>query len=1416
MKYLGIYILVILVSVEFVSTQCTDGTCDCHCTCCRFCTYPRDSYCEFCQAGWGGTINNRCQRKKLTYKATATSSSTSGINFARNAVDEDPTTYALTKSEKNPLLTITLSNIFTIRWIYLILQEDSYTTFFVFIKNSTLTDATLCNFFYATRIKNTRNIICTETLTGDQIVITTNSTFGRLVVFETQVYECSQGTYGENCDIQCRNCVDNTCEQYTGVCEMGCKVGWYGDTCNRPCPSQCVSLCDRSLGCTNCQTGYNGPNCNPCDRNTYGKNCSLTCQNCDDCNNVYGCGECWNGFHGDLCDLNCPKQCRNDICYRQTGVCLGGCKDGYVGTKCDTPCKENCATCSTNDLCISCLNGRFGTNCEYLCPGTCGGSKTCDKNSGVCSECNPGTFDQNCTQQCSRNCLTGTSSVCDRNGACIRGCVDGWFGPQCDKQCPIENCKKCNLSSSGDFSCEICNIGYYLDNEQEIRKCVKCPSMCVSCISDLRCTQCIPNFTGNQCENECNINCVDGLCELDGTCTYGCNNSKFGVGCTVNCRENCVHCYTGNNCTKCLQGHYGLYCIGKCYGNCFSCTSYYNCEICKPGFYGDICYNRCDPQCLTCDSGDSCTSCRDGWSGLLCQCSKNCKDEDCDGDGICQSRCNGSYYGERCDVSCPSKNCQRCEQMSGNCTECSKGLYGINCSDQCSESCLGRACDMTGACLRGCKDGFDGKECTKISANTREDSQKTYFILIGIGTFILIIILVIFVFCFKRKFAEKQKQLSRNVEKDLKLTELLKDENHVYANNENAPDITSNLGIQKRSLYRDDSPYNLRGSQAYLIELDPNEVDEVELPNRQESEYYNVKVTRIPVDQLWETIQNKRSKGELEMEYESIPNGLLEPCKEAIKKQNRPRNRYKKMYPYDANRVILKVEEGTNNSEYINASYVQGFAKKNEYIAAQGPFTQETVYDFWRMIWQQNCAKIIMLTNVEENGVMKCNKYWPDTEDMYGIYHVKMEKEETSANYTVRTFHISLSGKAKTVTHFHFTAWPDKGVPRNVTSIVDFRNKVVNYEDDLKGPLLIHCSAGVGRTGTFMALDFLIKQGEREGFVDVISCVASMRHQRVHVVQTVEQYVFLHDALVEGLTEGNSNVTAAEFPEYYKRLNHLNPATQKSGILEQFQLINKLSTTVDVKQFETAKLKENRSKNRYSNILPAESYRIFITSGDSNYINAIQAPGYKSRNAYAITQMPLANTVQDFWCLVLEQDVSTIVMMNSFKKDKTVGIYWPVNTKEASFGAVAITLLAAETRNSSFDVLEFKVVNNKSKEERIVKQFQCKFWSEDAVVPESPDPMLEMIEEVNAWQRQVQNPTIVVHCMNGAKKSGLYCTIATIIERLRAEQEVSVLQTVVQMRSRRPQFVASKEQLMFCYDAVCAYLNMFNTYSNVN
>lgn len=484
----------------------------------------------------------------------------------------------------------------------------------------------------------------------------------------------------------------------------------YGNTCDRQCPLKCKSSsCDRFVGCTDCSPGYSGSDCQQCGGNTYGQNCSLTCQNCNDCNHIEGCKECASGFYSDQCDLSCPHGCIRDICDIKSGYCAEGCKDGFMGIDCGISCKSNCATCTNNDPCLTCVSGTFGTQCENACPKTCS-NNTCEKINGQCFNCLPGTFGTNCSESCSKNCLPALPSVCGRNGDCISGCMDGWLGPQCDRKCSIENCVECDFKLS-DIYCETCNVGFYLNNGEG--KCVKCPSNCATCENESICTRCLPNFTGEQCKGECNVHCVDNLCNIDGTCTNGCNNSKYGVGCSENCSLNCMHCYEKYSCKKCLPGFYktGYYtCRGTCPVQCFNCTSAYNCDACKPGFYGNQCGYNCNPQCLTCESGDSCFSCKDGWSGHLCQCSEHCENEDCDNHGICLSGCNGSYYGERCDVPCPSKDCQRCDQMSGNCTLCSKGLYGINCTEKCSGSCLGSACDMT--CLQGCE---DGKACTEFS-----------------------------------------------------------------------------------------------------------------------------------------------------------------------------------------------------------------------------------------------------------------------------------------------------------------------------------------------------------------------------------------------------------------------------------------------------------------------------------------------------------------------------------------------------------------------------------------------------------------------------------------------------------------------------------------------------------------------------
>lgn len=166
------------------------------------------------------------------------------------------------------------------------------------------------------------------------------------------ITECSQGTYGDQCEFECKNCLDNRCDQYTGFCKNGCNIGWhetcldnkcqfisescsmvcssswYGTMCDRKCPKQCESSCDRYRGCTDCAAGYFGSNCSQCPENTYGKNCSLTCENCIDCDPVNGCIECSTGFYGDDCKETCSEGCRDRNCDNKFGTCLNGCITG--------------------------------------------------------------------------------------------------------------------------------------------------------------------------------------------------------------------------------------------------------------------------------------------------------------------------------------------------------------------------------------------------------------------------------------------------------------------------------------------------------------------------------------------------------------------------------------------------------------------------------------------------------------------------------------------------------------------------------------------------------------------------------------------------------------------------------------------------------------------------------------------------------------------------------------------------------------------------------------------------------------------------------------------------------------------------------------------------------------------------------
>jgi receptor-type tyrosine-protein phosphatase H len=249
--------------------------------------------------------------------------------------------------------------------------------------------------------------------------------------------------------------------------------------------------------------------------------------------------------------------------------------------------------------------------------------------------------------------------------------------------------------------------------------------------------------------------------------------------------------------------------------------------------------------------------------------------------------------------------------------------------------------------------------------------------------------------------------------------------------------------------------------------------------------------------------------------------------------ENMAKNRYRNVLPYDWSRVPLNSFHKESSSDYINASFMPGLQSNKEFIAAQGPLPQ-TVGDFWHLVWEQQSHTLIMLTNCMESGRVKCEHYWPlDAQPCtYGHLQVTLVGEEVTENWTVRNLQLLHMEKQKSlaVRQFHYLAWPDHGVPHSPDPLLAFWKTLRLWLDQNTGggPPIVHCSAGVGRTGTLIALDVLLRQLECEGLVGPFSFVKKMRESRPLMVQTEAQYVFLHQCILRYLQQSASDPVQKE------------------------------------------------------------------------------------------------------------------------------------------------------------------------------------------------------------------------------------------------------------------------------------------------
>uniref|UniRef100_A0A8C3FMW1 Receptor-type tyrosine-protein phosphatase epsilon n=1 Tax=Chrysemys picta bellii TaxID=8478 RepID=A0A8C3FMW1_CHRPI len=533
------------------------------------------------------------------------------------------------------------------------------------------------------------------------------------------------------------------------------------------------------------------------------------------------------------------------------------------------------------------------------------------------------------------------------------------------------------------------------------------------------------------------------------------------------------------------------------------------------------------------------------------------------------------------------------------------------------------------------------------------------------------------------------------------------------------------------------------------------------------------KYSPIPVEHLEEEIRIRSADDgkRFREEFNSLPARYMQGTFEmANKEENREKNRYPNILPYDDSRVILTQIDGVQSSDYINASYIDGYKEKNKFIAAQGP-KQETVNDFWRMIWEQKSAIIVMLTNLKERKEDKCYQYWPDQGCWtYGNIRVSVEDSIVLVDYTIRKFCIQLQlhdgcKVPRLVTQLHFTSWPDFGVPFTPIGMLKFLKKVKTLNPSHAGPIVVHCSAGVGRTGTFIVIDAILDMMHAEQRVDVFEFVTRIRNQRPQMVQT-----------------------------------------------------DKLTNVRIMKEnMRTGNLPANMKKARVIQIIPYDFNRVILSMKRgqeyTDYINASFIDGYRQKDYFIATQGPLPHTVEDFWRMVWEWKCHTIVMLTEVqeREQEKCFQYWP------SEGSVTHGEINIEIKNDSLldaiSVRDFIITFNQEKQSRLVRQFHFHGWPEIGI-PAEGKGMIDLIAAVQKQQQQTGNHPITVHCSAGAGRTGTFIALSNVLERVKAEGLLDVFQAVKSLRMQRPHMVQTLEQYEFCYKVVQDFIDIYSDYAN--
>ncbi|XP_057669092.1 receptor-type tyrosine-protein phosphatase kappa isoform X1 [Diorhabda carinulata] len=568
------------------------------------------------------------------------------------------------------------------------------------------------------------------------------------------------------------------------------------------------------------------------------------------------------------------------------------------------------------------------------------------------------------------------------------------------------------------------------------------------------------------------------------------------------------------------------------------------------------------------------------------------------------------------------------------------------------------------------------------------------------------------------------------------------------------------------------------------------------------------------------------------LEFEIAIKVETHSCRHGTKKSNLEKNQNQRCIPYDYNRVVLDTIEGEHDTDYINASYVDSLLKPNAYIVTQGP-TEETVTDFWRMVWQEKASCIVMLTKTFDFIRVMCVQYWPASKDIveaYGRINIEILEEEELANFHIRTFRLfkkedNSITEERTILQFHYTQWHSHSCPFT-NALLEFRRRVravVGHviKSNEAGPMVVHCNDGGGRSGVYLSVDANMELAEEEDKFDVFGYLKKLRQSRKGLVDNVDQYKFIYDTLEEHVTCGNSWFPVSELSPRLKQKSQKNPLTKLNEYQREYMLICKQTPRFTIGDCAGGHRGDNRKKNRDVLIVPPDNFRPYLTSFQGNsytdYINAVFVDGYTKPKEYIVTEWPIKSTCGEFWSLVYDYDCSAVVILCvPPQHSQQFPTFWPEYKTSKKYGPVFTIDYVSHNHYPNIRTFVFQI-NKKivsltelmagvKAPPKKIQLFQLTCWPMGHKVPTSTNSLVELMNIVEKWRQRSDYGPVCVVSPDGRGRCGIYCAANACIEQVIQHGEVDVFQAVRTVRRHRPQLIENITEYKYCYDVVLHYV----------